>query len=74
MLEKAGLFFLRPVHELLFGTGISAFLGLRSRVSVCYKTYDNTYKDGIQVGPDNLSLRDAVKKGLTPGKTQILDL
>ena len=37
-----------------------------SNVSVCYKTYYNTYK-GIQTGLSGLSLQDAVDQGLTPG-------
>ena len=70
VLEEQGLFFLRPVYQLLFEIGLSGFLELlRPSVSVFYKIYNNTYKDGIQVGPDGLSLHDAVEKGLTPGKT-----
>ena len=37
-------------------------------MSVCYKVYDNTYKDGNQIGPDGLSVDDAAEKKLTPGK------
>ena len=67
MLEQEGMFFLRPVYELLFETGQFGYLKLsRSSVNVCYKTYHNTYK-GIQVGLDDLSLQDAGDQGLTPG-------
>ena len=66
MLEQEGLFFIKPVYDLLFD---HYYLKLpRSSVSVCYKTYDNIYKDGNQIGPDGLPLDDAVEKGLTPGK------
>merc|ERR1719285_914798 len=41
VLEQEGLFFLRPVYDLLFGD----YLNLpRSSVRVCYKAYHNTYK------------------------------
>ena len=40
---------------------------LRSSVRVCYKLYHNTYK-GIEIGSNDLSLEDAVKQELTPGK------
>ena len=67
VLEAEGLFFLRPVYELFFGDD-SFFLQLpRSSVRVCYKSYYNTYK-GIQIGPNDLSLDDAVNQGLTPGE------
>ena len=45
----------------------------RSSVSVCYKTYHNTYK-GIQIGPGDLSIQDAVDQELTPGKELRLKL
>ena len=57
---------LKPVYDLLFR--YASYLVLpRSSVSVCYRTYYNTYK-GIQIGPNDLSLQDAVDQGLTPGK------
>ena len=57
---------LKPVYDLLFRYASYLILP-RSSVSVCYKTYHNTYK-GIQIGPNDLSLQDAVDQGLTPGK------
>ena len=41
----------------------------RSSVRVCYKAYHNTYK-GIEIGPNDLSLEDAVNQELTPGKIE----
>ena len=74
VLEQEGLYFLLPVYDLLFTTTSS--IGLlklpRSSVSVYYKTYSNTYKDGIQLGPDGLSLQDAKEKKLTPGLSRNL--
>ena len=80
MLEQEGLFFLLPVYRLLFqdncpvkpgfvtNTSLDDYLELpRSSVRVCYKAYHNTYK-GVQVGPNDLSLEDAVNQELTPGK------
>ena len=68
MLEQEGLFFLRPVYELLFDG--DEYLNLpRSSVRVCYKAYHNTYK-GIQIGPNDLSLKVAVNQELTPGKIE----
>ena len=69
MLEQEGLFFLQPVYHLLFDI---LYLNLpRSSVRVCYKAYHNTYK-GIQTGPNDLSLEDAVNQKITPGKNEIL--
>ena len=65
VLEQEGLLFLRPVYDLLFYNYLEL---TRSSVSVCYKTYHNTYKPGIQTRPDVLSLQDAVDQELTPGK------
>ena len=70
-MEQEGLFFLRPVYELLFTRNIFNLNLPRSSVSVCYKTYHNTYK-GIQIGPNDLSLEDAVNQELTPGKVKIM--
>ena len=58
------MFFFPSVSDLLFGHGLNL---PRSSVTVCYKTYHNTYK-GIQIGPNDLSLQNAVDQGLTPGK------
>ena len=63
---------LKPVYDLLFRYASYLILP-RSSVSVCYKTYHNTYK-GIQIGPNDLSLQDAVDQGLTPGKELRLQL
>ena len=72
MLEQEGLFFLQPIYNLLFGHVFNDFLNLpRSSVSVCYKTYHNTYK-GRHIDPNDLSLQEAVDKGLTPGNILIL--
>ena len=66
-MEQEGLFFLLPVYTLLFGDGLYEYLKLpRSSVSVCYKTYYNTYKR-TQISPNELSLQNAVDQGLTPG-------
>ena len=68
VLEQEGLFFLRPVYRLLFDATYTYSLKLpRSKVRVCYKTYDNSYKDEIQVRPGGLSLSRAIEEGLTPG-------
>ena len=72
MLEQEGLFFLQPVYDLLFGDVLKDYLKLpRSSVRVCYKAYHNTYK-GIQIGPNDLSLEDAVSQELTPGKIEVV--
>ena len=72
MLEQEGLFFLQPVYELMFRYyKHESYLNLpRSSVSICYKAYHNTYK-GIQIGPNDLSLDNAVNQELTPGKIKI---
>ena len=69
MLEQEGLFFLQPVYDLLFENYDYSLNLPRSSVRVCYKAYHNTYK-GIQIGPSDLSLDDAVKQELTPGKSR----
>ena len=66
-MEQEGLFFLRPVYDVVF-QDVNYLKLPRSSVSVCYKVYDNTYKDGNQIGPDGLSVDDAAEKKLTPGK------
>ena len=69
MLEQEGLFFLQPVYYLVFD---DYYLNLpRSNVRVCYKAYHNNYK-GIQTGPNDLSLENAVNQALTPGKIELL--
>ena len=68
VLEEEGLFFLDPIYRLFFESYPYSLSLPRSCVSVCYKTYHNTYKHGIQIGPNDLSLRDAVDQELTPGK------
>merc|ERR1712176_1640980 len=45
VLEQEGLFFLRPVYDVVF-QDVNYLKLPRSSVSVCYKVYDNTYKDG----------------------------
>ena len=65
-MEQEGLLFLQPVYDLLFDDGYRNLNLPLSSVSVCYKTYYNTYK-GIQIGPNELSLQNAVDQGLTPG-------
>ena len=73
VIEQEGLFFLRSVYHLLFGTYYFSLNLPRSSVSVCYKTYYNTYK-GISIGPNGFSLEDAVDQELTPGKNCSLKL
>ena len=68
VLEQEGMFFLQPVYRLFFESYPFSLNLPRSSVSVWYKTYHNTYKDGVQVRPDGLSLQDAVHQELTPGK------
>ena len=71
MLEHEGLFFLRPVYELLFQNSDNCLILPRSIVRVSYKVYHNTYK-GFQIGSNDLSLEDAVNQQLTPGKFEIM--
>ena len=66
VLEQEGLFFLQPVYELLFKSYFFCLNLPRSSVRVCYKAYHNIYKE-TQIGPNDLSLDDAVNQELTPG-------
>ena len=61
------LFFQLPSEGKSFAAAPDGLKLPHSSVSVYYKTYPNTYKDGIKIGQDGLSLRDAVEKKLTPG-------
>jgi hypothetical protein len=75
VMEPRGLDFLRPIWEMMQtqnhrGHRNDEYIGLASdEVRVYYTKYVNNYKSQLnQLQPGQISIRDAVKDGLTPGK------
>ena len=65
MLEKEGLFMLKPVYDFFIGHG--NYLGLAYETfSVSYKIYRNTYKE-TTVQHNELPLKDAIDQKLCLG-------